>query len=404
MSVIDPTPTPASPLVARVKAILMTPSAEWDRIDGEPATVGGLYTGYVAILAAIPVVAQFIGSLVFGYSAIFVSWRPSLIGAVVTAIMTYALSLVSVFIMTLVIDALAPSFNGQKNQIQALKVAAYASTASWVAGIAHIFPPIGALAILGGLYSLYLLYLGIPKLMKAPQANALAYTAVSIIVAVILTVVVGAVTGGLTRFAGGGIADNPGHISGTVNLPGGSVDLGKLDAAAKSAENAANQLAAQQAGSAAPATAVKAVAPDVLQGLLPADLSGGFARSEVSSNSAGAAGMNGSSAEGVYNHGTDGRITLQVTDLGAAGALAALGGALNVNSSKQTATGYEKVTTANGQMINESYDTPSKSGKYSVTIANRFVVEAEGTGVDMNDMKSAVGAVNSATLQSLAKG
>ena len=106
--------------------------------------------------------------------------------------MTYVLSLAAVYILALIIDALAPTFNGQKSQIQALKVAAYSSTASWVAGIFHLIPGLRLLTILG-LYSLYLLYLGLPIVMKASREKAVAYTAVVILAAIVLFMVIGVI-------------------------------------------------------------------------------------------------------------------------------------------------------------------------------------------------------------------
>jgi hypothetical protein len=410
MAVVDPSPVRSSPLVARVKAILLSPGPTWDQIDTEPATIQGLYVGYIAILAAIPVAAQFIGGLVFGYGGFGFSLRPSPVSLITQAIVGYVLSLASVFIMALIIDVLATSFGGQKNQIQAFKVAAYSSTASWVAGIFHIVPALGVLAIIGSLYSLYLLYLGLPKLMKAPQDKALAYTAVTILVAIVLFIIIGAVTGGMLMWSGG--AGYPvgynGHVSGTVNVPGGSVDLGKLDAAAKAIEANASQAQAQaQAGGAGGAAvvvpgAVTPVAGAALQALLPASV-GGLARTELSSNSAAAAGMAGSEADATYSAGSGKQISLKVTDMGTMAALASLGGAIQVNKTTQTATGYEKVSTVNGQITDESYDTPSKSGKYSVMVASRFLVEADGDGVGMDDLKGAVGSINSGALQGLAK-
>ena len=53
-------------LQQRIKNILFSPASEWDRIDTEPATVKGLYTGYACILAAIGPVARLVGGQVFG--------------------------------------------------------------------------------------------------------------------------------------------------------------------------------------------------------------------------------------------------------------------------------------------------------------------------------------------------
>jgi hypothetical protein len=46
-----------------------------------------------------------------------------------------------------------------------------------------------------GLYSLYLLYLGLPVLMKSPREKAMAYTAVVILAAIVLFMVIGVIAG-----------------------------------------------------------------------------------------------------------------------------------------------------------------------------------------------------------------
>jgi hypothetical protein len=181
-------------LIARVQNILMRPKAEWDVIDTEPATVQGLFTGYAAILAAIPAVAGLIGRLAFPVCIFGVCVRSNPIYAVAGALVSYVVSLAGVYLIGLIIDALAPSFDGQKNQVQAMKVAVYSFTASWLAGIFAIFPPIAILAVVG-FYSFYLLYLGLPKLMKSPPNKALGYTIVSILLGIVVFLVAGAVSG-----------------------------------------------------------------------------------------------------------------------------------------------------------------------------------------------------------------
>jgi Yip1-like protein len=180
-------------LMDRVKNILLTPRTEWEVIDAEPATVADLYKGYILPLAAIGPVAQAIGSSVFGYTVPFIgSYRTPPGAAITGAVVTYFLTLCGVYVLALIIDALAPTFNGTRSQIQALKVAAYSSTASWVAGIFALIPGVRFLGILG-VYSLYLLYLGLPVVMKAPKEKALGYTAVVIIAAIVLFMVIGLV-------------------------------------------------------------------------------------------------------------------------------------------------------------------------------------------------------------------
>jgi len=182
-------------LVARVKGIIMQPKSEWRVIDGESTTVSQLYTGYIIPLSAIPPIASVIGLSIFGISLpLLGTYRVPLGSALTSAITQYILGLVGIYVLALIIDALAPTFAGQKNQIQALKVAAYSSTASWLAGIFALIPGLRIFGLLG-LYGLYLLYAGLPILMKAPAEKAMGYTVVVIICAIVIFVVIGAIAG-----------------------------------------------------------------------------------------------------------------------------------------------------------------------------------------------------------------
>lgn len=190
-------PPVAAGIVQRAKDILFKPKETWPVIAAEPATTQSIYVPYVLLLAAIGPIAQFIGGQVFGITVFSVTYHPPLMGALVSAVLGYGLALVTVFLLALVIDALAPNFGGQKDQIQALKVAAYSGTAGWVAGIFGLIPALSLIGALIGLYGLYLLYLGLPVLMKVPQDKALGYTVVVVIVAIVLFVIAGMVVGAL---------------------------------------------------------------------------------------------------------------------------------------------------------------------------------------------------------------
>ncbi len=173
----------------RIRNILFSASEEWDRIEAEPATIKGLYLRYACLLAAIGPVARFIGGQVFGHQGFFLTVRPPLVRSIVAAVVDYGLSLAGVFLLGLVIDLLAPSFGGVRNRIQALKVAVYGWTAAWLFAIFQLAPPVSGLSVIG-LYSLYLLYLGVPKLMKAPREKAAVYAVLSIVVAMAVWIVV----------------------------------------------------------------------------------------------------------------------------------------------------------------------------------------------------------------------
>ncbi|KTE22007.1 hypothetical protein ATE67_05085 [Sphingopyxis sp. H050] len=188
---------PASGIVERAKNILLKPKETWPVIAAEPATTQSIYIPYVVLLAAIGPLASLIGGQVFGITVFGVTYHPPLAGALVSAIVSYGLSLATIFILALVIDGIAPNFGGEKNQVQALKVAAYSATAGWVGGIFGILPALAVIGLLFALYGLYLLYLGLPVLMKVPQDKALVYTVVVVVVYIVLFLIVGAVIGAL---------------------------------------------------------------------------------------------------------------------------------------------------------------------------------------------------------------
>ncbi|HTL95578.1 MAG TPA: Yip1 family protein [Gemmatimonadaceae bacterium] len=179
-------------LIDRAKNIIVQPKAEWAVIDTEPATVGGLYTGYVIPLSLLSVICATLGMVLFGISVPFLgNIRYPLGTALGSAAVRFVAGLISIYVIALVIDALAPTFGGTKNSIQAFKVAAYSYTAAWVFGVLAIIPALAIIAGLLGLYSLYLLYTGLPTLMKSPPEKALGYTALVIVVAIVLFICIG---------------------------------------------------------------------------------------------------------------------------------------------------------------------------------------------------------------------
>ena len=185
-------------LVERVKNIVLTPQTEWQAIAGETATVSDLYKSYIVPLAAIGPVASFFGMTLIGVTVPFMgTMRLSFASALTSSVLGYAFSLVGVFILSLIIDALAPTFKGEKNPMQALKVATYAYTPAWVASVLQIVPMLGILTMLISLYCLYLLYLGLPVLMKSPKDRAVPYTVVVVICAIVLSAIFAAVVGSL---------------------------------------------------------------------------------------------------------------------------------------------------------------------------------------------------------------
>jgi hypothetical protein len=98
---------------------------------------------------------------------------------------------------------LAPTFGGEKSQINGLKLVAYSSTPAWVFSVLTILPILGIVVLVAALYGLYLLYLGVTPVMKVPADKQVVYTLILIVITIVVTLVIGAVVAALRVAAGG---------------------------------------------------------------------------------------------------------------------------------------------------------------------------------------------------------
>ena len=375
----------SSSLVTRAKALILRPADEWSVIAAEPAAPADLMRGWAVPLAAIGPVAGFIHGQVFGFGAFGISYRPGIVAGLSTLVVSYVLGLIGVVVLALVAQNVAPRFGGMADRTAAFKLVVYGSTAAWAAGVFQLIPGLGLLGILG-LYSLYLYYLGATPVMHVPREKAAGFTGVTILAAVLLYIVVGAVSSAFLGIFGGGlgshVADSSGTVSGKLAVPGGgTVDIGALNAASEQMKANQNRAAAS---------------PDKLQALLPQSI-GGYQRTAIES---GAAGGLGSNADGTYTGGSN-TFHLKVTDMAALGSIAAMGSALGVSTSKSDANGYEKAGTVDGHMQTEEWRNGSHSGKFGVVLGNRFSVEAEGNAASIDELKAAVASVDQSALGKL---
>jgi len=395
-------------LIARIKGILLTPKTEWPVIAGEATTVGDLYKGYIVWLAAVPAIFTFL---------VLARWAPGI--ALTQLILRYALTLAMVYVVALIIDALAPSFGGTKDKVQSLKTIAYAITSSCVAGIAVIVPLIGWLiAIAAGIYGIYLLYLGLPHTMKCPPDRAGGYTAVIVVIAIVAGFLIGAIAGVV---AGGGMlmrgASSPfsmTHESHETTFDKDS-SVGKLEQYAKQVEEASKKMEAaqksgdQQAqadamktmmGAALGSGNVEAVAPDRLKPFLPESL-GGRNRSTFSTQRNTAMGMQMTEARATYADDDGRQWDLQVTDTGSAKGLLALAGWAGIEGENESSNGYDKTYRADGRLVHEQWDRSSSRGEYAVVLGDRFTVKLEGQADSIDDLKAALADLDLEALEAM---
>jgi hypothetical protein len=416
-------------IVDRVKNICLTPNTEWPIIADEPATNADLITGYVVPLAAIGAVAGFIGRSVIGQSTFLGTFRIGLATGLVLAVFGFVMSIVTVFVVSLIIDALAPNFGGEKNSLRALKVAVYSYTPAWVAAVLQIVPVLGILAVLGALYGLYLLYLGLPRLMKCPEDKAIGYTVVVVVCAIVLTLVIGAVGGMIAGagLVGAGALGSLGGVGGLGGVTRGSGPasevqyskdsaLGKLQELGKKMEESNKKMeAAQKRGdqSAAAAAAVEGLGTllgggrrvdpigiEQLKPFVPENFAG-LPKTGSSAEKNGIAGLMVSKAQASYSDGAQKHVTLELSDTGGASGLMGLAGWIGVQGEKEDDNGSERTEKVNGRLVHEKVSKRGGTNEFAVVLGDRFVVSATGRGVELGELKAAVGGLDLGKLESM---
>jgi hypothetical protein len=403
-------------IVDRVKNILLTPKTEWPVIAGETASTGDLMAGYVAPLAGISVLCGFVGSSVVGMSLPFVgTYRTPILAGIGVAVFSFVMAFVGIFIMSLIINALAPKFGGEKNPAQAMKVAVYSYTPAWIAGVLGIIPALGLIGVLISLYGLYLLYLGLPRLMKSPDEKSVAYTVVVVICAIVIGVVISALAGGLAMLTGGGAAMMGGRGGAAVTFDKDS-PAAKLEGFGKKMEEVGKKMeAAQKSGD--PNAQMKAAMEGVgavmgggkrfeplgieqLKPLVPEKFAG-LPRTGQSAEKGGMAGLQSSKAEGRYDDGAGKSVELEVTDTGGAGGLMALAGWASFQGERERDGRVERTRREGNRTVHEEFSKGGGDSEYTVVLGERFVVSARGQGVSIDSLKSAVGSLDLGKLESM---
>jgi len=410
-------------LVDRVKNICLTPNTEWPVIAAEPASTGALMTGYVVPLAAIGAIAGFIGGSLVGRSVPFMgTFRVPLMSGLVFAVFSVCMAVVGVFILSFVINALAPTFGAEQNSAQALKVAVYSYTPAWVAGVLQIVPLLGIFAIFAAFYGIYLLYLGLPALMKCPPDKAIGYTAVVVICAIVLTMVLGGIS---AMFAGAGMlgahALGAGVLGGATpassevqfdkNSPMGKLQtLGnkldestkKMEAAQKSGDQKAQAAAAFEGLGAilGGGNRVDPIGIDQLKTFVPPNFAG-LTKTASNVEKTGMAGIMVSKAEATYADGAGKRVNLEISDTGGVSGLVAFATWTGMEGEREDDRASEKTVKVDGRLVHERISKNGGSNEFGIVVGDRFVINASASGVSVDDLKSAVSSLDLAKLESM---
>jgi len=274
------------------------------------------------------------------------------------------------------------------------------------------------LMLAGGIYSIYLLYLGLPQTMKCPPEKSKAYTAVTILIAILISWTVAFVAGNVAGLGtmmhgtGGATIEDSGDMHFDADSP-----LGKLQQLGQRAEEASRKLeTAQKSGDVEAqkqamnemvgavlggGAQVEALAPERLKPFVPATLAG-IARTDYSAERKGAMGMQVSTAEANYtDEGTGRSLHLEITDTGSAKGLMGFASWAVIQQDSESDQGYEKTYKADGRLMHEEWDSGNRQGEYAAVLGERFIVKVSGNADSIDVLKSAMDSLNLSGLEAL---
>ncbi|MFM7141553.1 MAG: Yip1 family protein [Alphaproteobacteria bacterium] len=433
-------------VITRARNVLLDPLGEWPAIAAERSSVGEVFNPYVLLLAAIPPFAGFVRGSIFRLGraplGFFTGLRWAIFG--------WLVSLLAIWLFSLVIDALAPVYGGTKDRIQAVKTAAFAHTPVWLAGLFYLFGSLGtAVTIVAGLFSIWLLFLALPNTMKAPHDRTVGYTIATVVLGGIVSLALGWLTHGLSprrhlpprppvraqvgeNLPGPSVPDGPavpapGVLPPPVPAPGagagfkpGPADESpdgttvldefkrRMDAAARKMEQArqsGDATAQRDAVGEAVGTIlgggakVEALPPEQLRAFVPASL-GGLPRTKISVERNGALGMQISTARATYGDG-DQALQLEITDMGSVRGLMALAEWASVLHEKETDDSWDRTRKVDGRIVHEKWDSATQSGEYGVVLGERFAVKVTGDVRQVSTLQAALRGIDLEGLEAL---
>ena len=179
----------------RAKQMVMQPKATWEVIRNEEISISNLLTSYILPLALIPAIASFIGFGFIGFNSGFFGHAASIEWGISQAIISFAGTFIGILASAWVINQLAPRFGVTLSIANAVKLVAYSYTPALLAGVFYLIPSLTVFVAIGGIYSLYVLYLGFQPITNVSEEQKTGYFLLSLIVIIALFMAISFVLG-----------------------------------------------------------------------------------------------------------------------------------------------------------------------------------------------------------------
>ncbi len=175
------------------------PDQEWESIRKEPNTLSRHYMAHTIVLAAIPAVCGYLGSTQVGWT---VGSSPEVYklttaSALQLSILFYLAMITGVLILGKFIDFLSVTYEEEDHTPRGVALASYTTTPLFIVGLIALFPVLWLnmlVVMIAVAYSVYLLYEGIPILMKIPPEKGFMFASSVLTVGLVMMVGMMAIT------------------------------------------------------------------------------------------------------------------------------------------------------------------------------------------------------------------
>lgn len=178
--------------------LLTHPDREWEAIRNDSESVSMLYLGHILLLALIPAAAGFYGTTQVGWQIgggqVI---RLTEASALQLSLLFYAAMLAGIYVLGRFIDFFAATYEVKDDKPRGVILAAYTATPVFLMGVIAVYPNIWVNMLAGLIaiaYSVYLLYEGLPILMKIPPERGFMFASSVLTVGLVMFVALLAIT------------------------------------------------------------------------------------------------------------------------------------------------------------------------------------------------------------------
>ncbi|WP_237066222.1 Yip1 family protein [Microbulbifer guangxiensis] len=184
-------------LLSHTIGIFTNPDKEWEAIRRDKHSFAQVFLSHVPILALIPTISGYIGVTQVGFRIGDNVQKLTPGSALTLSILTYIAILIGVYLFGEFINWMAKTYNVEGDEptrhYEGTALAVFVTTPIFLVGFIGLYPNLwvnAAVTMLAACYSIYLIYEGIPILMKLDKDRAFLYATSVVTVGLVLLVTV----------------------------------------------------------------------------------------------------------------------------------------------------------------------------------------------------------------------